>query len=259
MEFIKINNFEKFQHYKDRRPTWIKLLTEIIDQFDAEGNPKKYYILPDTAKNTFLHLLCLRANYIDKIPYPNDKWLKKRLGLSRISLQPLVVVGFISIDSNSVSKPYQSVSKPYQDDTEVVRQRERESKSKRERESKRQFLEFVFLTDEENKKLIERYGDYNTHKLIDSLNRYIGSKGVKYKSHYFTILNFAKRDNIPELETPDQKKASEAEQFEKLKQELRKEDGQFYRERTTDELQAMLKDKNHITRRWLIKEILEER
>jgi len=131
MAYITIVNWEKFQHYKDRRPTWVKLLIEIIEEFDADGNQKKYYLMPDNAKTTFLHLLCLRANYNEKIPYPNDKWLKKRLGLRRITLQPLIDAGFIIIDTEAVSKPYSSV----QSYTESAHQRESKSninKSKRE-------------------------------------------------------------------------------------------------------------------------------
>lgn len=48
--------------------------------------------------------------------------------------------------------------------------------------------EFVKLTEEEHKKLIEQFGESKTNKLISNLNLYIGSKGDKYKSHYHTIL-----------------------------------------------------------------------
>lgn len=99
----------------------MKLLIEIIEEFDADGEPKKFYGLPDAAKLTFILLLCLRANYNGKIPYPNDRWLKKRLGIRRLYLQPLVDTGFITIENDSVSNSYQS-------DTETLRQ------SKRERE-----------------------------------------------------------------------------------------------------------------------------
>jgi hypothetical protein len=59
--------------------------------------------------------------------------------------------------------------------------------------------------------------------------------------------------------TPEQKMQNKQAALEKRRQEIRNDDGQYYRERTTDELQAMLKDKNHIIRHWLIREILKEK
>jgi hypothetical protein len=54
-------------------------------------------------------------------------------------------------------------------------------------------LENVKLTNEEYQKLIEKFGDKNTNILIFELDTYIGSKGDKYKSHYATLLSWAKR------------------------------------------------------------------
>jgi len=108
MKYITIEHWERHQHYKDRRPKWIKLEIEIIEEFDADGNFKKFHPMPDDAKLTFICLLCFRANFNDKIPYKDEKWLAKQLGIETINLQPLVNAGYISICDNPVSKPYQS-------------------------------------------------------------------------------------------------------------------------------------------------------
>ena len=50
----------------------------------------------------------------------------------------------------------------------------------------------VLLTDEELSKLKERFSDYEIR--IDRLSEYIASKGVKYKSHYATLLSWARRE-----------------------------------------------------------------
>jgi len=121
---IDIKNWEKFQHYKDRRPTWVKLLIEIIEEFDDDGLPKKFHKLPDSAKLTFILLACLRANYNKHIPYPSDKWLKKRLGISTVNLQPLVDAGFIYIDTEMI-----------QDDTELIQDSTKVLAPERERET----------------------------------------------------------------------------------------------------------------------------
>lgn len=107
MKYIVVSNWNKHQHYKDRRPTWIKLEIDIIEEFDADGIPKKFYHLPDQAKLTFTCLLCLRANYNNRIPFPSEEWLCQRLGLKSVSLKPLIDAGYIKVDTDSVSNPYQ--------------------------------------------------------------------------------------------------------------------------------------------------------
>ena len=63
--------------------------------------------------------------------------------------------------------------------------------------NKKKYLDFVYLTPEEYDKLKTRLGsllpDY-----LERLNLYLGSIGKRYKSHYFTILNWWRRDGKPE-------------------------------------------------------------
>ncbi len=54
-------------------------------------------------------------------------------------------------------------------------------------------LDFVFLTNEEYQKLINRFGKEATDSLIEDLDTGIDSKGYKYTNHYKTIINWAKR------------------------------------------------------------------
>ncbi len=60
-------------------------------------------------------------------------------------------------------------------------------------EVKDRYLDFVMLSKEEHAKLVERFGKSQTEEKIETLNEYLGSKGKKYKSHYFTILVWARR------------------------------------------------------------------
>ncbi|MFA5350253.1 MAG: hypothetical protein WC357_02845 [Candidatus Omnitrophota bacterium] len=62
------------------------------------------------------------------------------------------------------------------------------------KKDKKLFLEFVYLSEEENKKLLDKFGEAETAVKIEKLNNYIGSKGARYRSHYHTILNWANRD-----------------------------------------------------------------
>ena len=52
---------------------------------------------------------------------------------------------------------------------------------------KKQFLEFVFLTDNEHQKLVTQYGEQDTQKMIEKLNAYKGTYGKKTKSDFHAI------------------------------------------------------------------------
>ena len=65
---------------------------------------------------------------------------------------------------------------------------------------KKKYLDFVLLTEEEYNKLIERYWKWTITRKIEDLNNYIGSKWKKYKSHYFTILEWLRKENIKPIE-----------------------------------------------------------
>ena len=67
---------------------------------------------------------------------------------------------------------------------------------------KKKYLEFVKLTDEEYKKLIDKFGESITKDKIQKLDDYVGSKGTKYVSHYRTILNWSKKDAESQLKKP---------------------------------------------------------
>ena len=74
-------------------------------------------------------------------------------------------------------------------ETVTVNKTETEAKSK----SKYGFFNNVLLSSEELKKLKEKYPQ-TYEKQIENLSYYIESKGDKYKSHYATILSWARRD-----------------------------------------------------------------
>ena len=51
----------------------------------------------------------------------------------------------------------------------------------------------IKLSDEEYDKLVNEFGKKLTVKYIDSVDRYIASKGAKYKNHYATIMDWISR------------------------------------------------------------------
>ncbi len=85
---ISVKNFERFQHYKDRCPKWIKLYNELLDDY-------AFGCLPDASKMHLIAiwLLASRSNNL----VPNDpKWIAGRINASEpVDLQPLFEAGFI--------------------------------------------------------------------------------------------------------------------------------------------------------------------
>lgn len=63
-------------------------------------------------------------------------------------------------------------------------------------------LKNVFLSDDEYKKLVERYGRSAISQLIGELSTYMASSGKRYKDHYATLLNWAKRKGVVEVPAP---------------------------------------------------------
>lgn len=61
----------------------------------------------------------------------------------------------------------------------------------------------VLLTEEELQKLSSQYGPTATKRLIEELSGYIQSSGKRYKSHYATLLNWARRKGC-EIVVPKQ-------------------------------------------------------
>ena len=92
-----------------------------------------------------------------------------------------------------------SVEQMEQVGTNGTNKNKKENKNIKEN-NKRKFLEFVELSDEEYTKLIQDYWKARTDDFIARLNDYIGSSWKKYKSHYFTLLNFMRRDGVKKIE-----------------------------------------------------------
>ncbi len=61
---------------------------------------------------------------------------------------------------------------------------------KNEKNEKNIYAEFVKMTEAEYQKLVEKYGEEKTNKMIDTLDNYKGATGKKYKSDYRAILNW---------------------------------------------------------------------
>ena len=95
MEYFEVKNFSKFQHYKDRSPTWIKYYCSVID--DDEIN-----LLPENTQNHLKNIWCLASRRKNKLPFD-----KVAIGVliqakSEVNLDLLVDKGYLKIVNDSV-------------------------------------------------------------------------------------------------------------------------------------------------------------
>lgn len=132
----------------------------------------------------------------------------------------------------------------------------KESKTK---ESK--YGEFVFLSTDEYKKLVEQFGEQQAKLLIEELDDAIGSKGYKYRSHYRTILNWYRRKHPPPPPKPTEEEVATAAQKkrERWKAKVRAEESDILREKSPEQLRRLRDSYQYKHKKWLIDEILKEK
>ena len=91
MRTFSVKNFEKFQHYKDRAPPWIKLYNELLDDY-AFGK------LADASKFHLIAIWLLASRSGNVIPYDAD-WVGKRINaMSPVDLDIVSQAGFIIVN-----------------------------------------------------------------------------------------------------------------------------------------------------------------
>ena len=92
MEYLKIKNWEKYQHYSKRNPPWIKLHNKLFDNYE-------YGRLQNDSKLLLISLYLLASKCDNCIP--NDvEWIKKKTMIQgKIEIVPLIKAGFININS----------------------------------------------------------------------------------------------------------------------------------------------------------------
>lgn len=84
-----------------------------------------------------------------------------------------------------------------------------ENRKRETRNEKRKYADFVYMTDEEFKKLVDKFGESVASDKIEALNLWKGSKGKQTASDYMTILNWDRREK--KNEAPKQSNSLEQE------------------------------------------------
>lgn len=64
--YISLTNWEKYQHYKNRRPPWVKFYTDLLHPYNKLND------LPVSTRFLFDRLLLLAADYGNVIPNDHE-------------------------------------------------------------------------------------------------------------------------------------------------------------------------------------------
>jgi len=121
---MKIKNWHKFQHFKDRKPPWVKLYRDLLDDIDwHELDPKSAKVLV---------MLWLIASEEDG-NIPEAKRLAFRLRMSEKETKECLINLSHWLDHDDIN----TISEGYQDDApETETETETEVETKKEREKK---------------------------------------------------------------------------------------------------------------------------
>jgi len=97
MEYLRVKNWEEFQHYKDRLPPWIKLHRELLTDYD-------FCHLPDETKGHLMMTWLLASQMDGRIP-DDARWIAARIGAKKpVNLEALISAGWL-VREQPASKP----------------------------------------------------------------------------------------------------------------------------------------------------------
>jgi hypothetical protein len=116
---LSVKNFDKFQHYKDRSPVWIKLYRSLLRDYE-------FAQLPDSARGQLLMIWLLASEMGNQLP--NDaEWIKRQINATEpVNLSVLISAGFlVDCDSKSDSN---HVASRFASDMLLAQRREREER-----------------------------------------------------------------------------------------------------------------------------------
>lgn len=78
MRYVAVRNLERYQHYGNRRPTWVKLYLAV--RYDED-----FSSLTPTSRLLFIYSLLLAAERDNRIP-ADPSWLSIEVGMTRSAI-----------------------------------------------------------------------------------------------------------------------------------------------------------------------------
>lgn len=157
---------------------------------DREMIPK---ILTRLAKD---NKLVYEDGWMCIVNYPKHQNYNKTTMVKAISREIEQIPPYLLKKFIEYGYPIDTLSIGYKEQVQVkVKDKVKDKEEETSKIKKEKYGEFqnVFLKPEEYIKLTEQYGEEPTRALIEELSGYIESTGKRYKSHYATLLNWARR------------------------------------------------------------------
>ena len=121
MRYIKIINWDKFQHYSHRNPPWIKLHKDLLNDY-------KFSCLQDASK-LHLMLIWLLASQMDNLIPDDEVWIQQKLCLNeKVDIKTLIKHWFIEYSSDMLATCKQSATTETETETEAKSETEKRKK-----------------------------------------------------------------------------------------------------------------------------------
>lgn len=209
---------------------WIKITTDVFEDEkmmlidalpDADAIMVIWFKLLALAGKTNMHGFVMMS---DKIPYTDEMLatiFRRPLSTVRLAISTFENFGMIEIIDNKLlisnfdkhqsvegldkireqgrirQQRYREKQLQTQEHELLEGPKEKDKKPKAQKETKHKHgeLENVLLTDKEYEKLKKKFND--TEKRINDLGYYLASTGKTYKSHYMTIMSWARKEDTP--------------------------------------------------------------
>lgn len=117
-KYLRVKNWENFQHYKERNPPWIKLHRELLRDYD-------FVCLQDASKLHLMLIWLLASQMNNKIP-ADENFIKNQIGISgKIDFKELIDKGFLIDDSNALATRKQDAMLETETETETDKRQNR--------------------------------------------------------------------------------------------------------------------------------------
>jgi hypothetical protein len=88
--YLRVRNFENFQHYKEPNPIWIKLYCSLLDDYE-------FAQLADETKFHAVGLMLLASRLNNKFP-ADEPWLRAKINATKeIDLEKLLEIKFLEV------------------------------------------------------------------------------------------------------------------------------------------------------------------
>jgi hypothetical protein len=190
---MRIKNWSKFQHFKDRRPPWVKLYRDILDDIE-------WHELDPLAAKVLVMLWLIASE--DEGRIPDSKTLAFRLRISEVKTKEIIIKLSHWLEHNDI----ELISSGYQVDLpETETERETETKKEKKILGKRLANDFSFPLEWEQFCQQTR-PELNPTKTFDQFKDYwiaqAGQKGVKL-DWFATWRNWVRSTNAPKQNPAD--------------------------------------------------------